>query len=216
MSLDVPRAPRLVGDAVREVRRTDGAALRDEQGRACRILHSRRSDRQGAPAHLPNLRGRQFHRGNRRQPFLQIGEHKYGKPILDRVARPEMRLGEAAKLILLSFDSDAAPNLSVGMPLDILIYASAIASMRKREKRIDKDDEYFKKLSSAWSDVSERHSRISRNSRSSWVPRGRPFTRVRPQSTMVSLGRPRFTFRPVGPETTVVSACGTMSGRRLP
>ena len=44
------------------------------------------------------------------RPIFQIGEHKYGKPILDRVARADMRLGEAAKLILLSFNSTCAPT----------------------------------------------------------------------------------------------------------
>ncbi len=63
-----------------------------------------------------------------------------------------MRLGEAAKLILLSFDSTLRSNLSVGMPIDILIYERDSLDLR-REKRIDKDDEYFKKLSNAWSEA---------------------------------------------------------------
>lgn len=85
-------------------------------------------------------------------PYLQIGEHKYGKPILDRVAQPTMRLGEAAKLILLSFDSTLRSNLSVGMPIDILVYERDSLDLR-REKRIDKDNEYFKKLSNSWSEA---------------------------------------------------------------
>ena len=55
-------------------------------------------------------------------PYFQIGEHKYGKPIIDRVAQPAMRLGEAAKLALLSFDSTLRSNLSVGLPIDLVIY----------------------------------------------------------------------------------------------
>src|SRR5690606_10192161 len=85
-------------------------------------------------------------------PFLQIGEHKYGKPILDRVAQPEMRLGDAAKLILLSFDSTLRSNLSVGMPIDILLYERDSLDVR-RETRIGQNDEYFNKLSAAWSDA---------------------------------------------------------------
>lgn len=85
-------------------------------------------------------------------PFLQIGEHKYGKPILDRVAQPDMRLGEAAKLMLLSFDSTLRSNLSVGMPIDVLIYERDTLNVT-REKRIGADDEYFRKLSSAWSEA---------------------------------------------------------------
>ncbi|MGZ5919567.1 MAG: peptidase, partial [Hyphomicrobium sp.] len=72
--------------------------------------------------------------------------------ILDRVAQPTMRLGEAAKLILLSFDSTLRSNLSVGMPIDILVYERDSLDLR-REKRIDKDNEYFKKLSNAWSEA---------------------------------------------------------------
>ena len=85
-------------------------------------------------------------------PFLQIGEHKYGKPIFDRVAQPSMRLGEAAKLALLSFDSTLRSNLSVGLPIDVLLYERDSLDVR-REKRIEADDEYFRKLSAAWSDA---------------------------------------------------------------
>jgi putative proteasome-type protease len=85
-------------------------------------------------------------------PYFQIGEHKYGKPILDRVAQPTMRLGQAAKLILLSFDSTLRSNLSVGMPIDILVYERDSLDLR-REKRIGQDDDYFRKLSSSWSEA---------------------------------------------------------------
>jgi putative proteasome-type protease len=146
------RAARLVGDAVREVRKTDGAALEmSKAGFTASFI---------VGGQIANERPRLFQiyaEGNFIEatddtPFLQIGEHKYGKPILDRVARPDMRLGEAAKLVLLSFDSTLRSNLSVGMPIDILIYERDTFEVR-REKRIGQDDEYFKKLSSAWSDA---------------------------------------------------------------
>ena len=57
-----------------------------------------------------------------RAPFLQIGETKYGKPILDRALTPETSLDEAAKLALLSFDATIRSNLSVGLPIDLLRY----------------------------------------------------------------------------------------------
>jgi putative proteasome-type protease len=85
-------------------------------------------------------------------PFFQIGEHKYGKPILDRVARSDMRLGEAAKLILLSFDSTLRSNLSVGMPIDLVVYERDTLDIT-REIRIGADDAYFRSLSSAWSEA---------------------------------------------------------------
>ena len=57
-----------------------------------------------------------------RAPFLQIGETKYGKPILDRALTPDTSLDEAAKLALLSFDATLRSNLSVGLPIDLLRY----------------------------------------------------------------------------------------------
>ena len=57
-----------------------------------------------------------------RAPFLQIGETKYGKPILDRALAPDTSLDEAAKLALLSFDATIRSNLSVGLPIDLLRY----------------------------------------------------------------------------------------------
>lgn len=83
-------------------------------------------------------------------PFFQIGEHKYGKPILDRVARSDMELGDAAKMILLSFDSTLRSNLSVGLPIDLLTYETNTLKI-EHTKRIGPDDPYFKMLSTEWS-----------------------------------------------------------------
>ena len=83
-------------------------------------------------------------------PFFQIGEHKYGKPILDRVARNDMQLGDAAKMILLSFDSTLRSNLSVGLPIDMLTYETGTLRF-EHTKRIGPDDPYFKMLSTEWS-----------------------------------------------------------------
>ena len=85
-------------------------------------------------------------------PFFQIGEHKYGKPILDRVAQPNMRLGEAAKLALLSFDSTLRSNLSVGLPIDLLIYERDCLDVR-REKRIEPADDILPQALPAWSEA---------------------------------------------------------------
>lgn len=83
-------------------------------------------------------------------PFLQIGEHKYGKPILDRVVRPETSLSDATKAVLLSMDSTLRSNLSVGMPLDLCVIkrdACQIDSTR----RIEAGDKAFQAMSEAWS-----------------------------------------------------------------
>ncbi len=83
-------------------------------------------------------------------PFFQIGEHKYGKPILDRVARSDMELGEAAKMVLVSFDSTLRSNLSVGLPIDLLTYETGKLKI-EHTKRIGPEDPYFKMLSTEWS-----------------------------------------------------------------
>ena len=83
-------------------------------------------------------------------PFLQIGEHKYGKPILDRVVRPETTLADAQKAVLLSMDSTLRSNLSVGMPLDLaVIHRDACRVAHQR--RIEAGDADFAKMSAAWS-----------------------------------------------------------------
>lgn len=146
------RAARVVGDAIREARRVDGAALEASKAgfNATFIFGGQIGTER--PRLFQIYSEGNFIEATDDTPFLQIGEHKYGKPILDRVARADMRLGEAAKLMLLSFDSTLRSNLSVGMPLDILIYERDSLDVR-REKRISADDEYFKKLSQSWSEA---------------------------------------------------------------
>lgn len=83
-------------------------------------------------------------------PFFQIGEHKYGKPILDRVITPESSLEEAIKAVCVSMDSTIRSNLSVGMPLDLAIIESDACSFRTRT-RIEPDDARFAEISQSWS-----------------------------------------------------------------
>ena len=83
-------------------------------------------------------------------PFLQIGEHKYGKPILDRAIAYETDVMEALKLALISMDSTLRSNLSVGLPADVLVYHRD--ELRAAIKhRILPDDPYFTDLSERWS-----------------------------------------------------------------
>jgi putative proteasome-type protease len=84
-------------------------------------------------------------------PFLQTGEAKYGKPILDRVIEPSMSLIDAAKCVLVSFDSTMRSNLSVAMPIDLLCYERDALEVRKR-RRFSRGDAYFDELSREWSE----------------------------------------------------------------
>lgn len=83
-------------------------------------------------------------------PFLQIGEHKYGKPILDRVVRPDTSLADAKKAVLLSMDSTLRSNLSVGMPLDLAVIEKDALKVTER-RRIEANDENFQAMSLSWS-----------------------------------------------------------------
>ncbi|MEO7726011.1 MAG: peptidase [Burkholderiales bacterium] len=84
-------------------------------------------------------------------PFIQTGETKYGKPIIDRVITRATSLPDAVKCALVSFDSTKNSNLSVGMPIDLLCYErdSLVVTMRRR---FDQGDPHFVAVSQAWSE----------------------------------------------------------------
>jgi putative proteasome-type protease len=83
-------------------------------------------------------------------PFFQIGESKYGKPIIDRVVKPRTSMAEAMKCALVSFDSTMRSNLSVGLPLDIALVKRDALRVTFRH-RVDTDDAYFASIRQGWS-----------------------------------------------------------------
>ena len=83
-------------------------------------------------------------------PFLQAGEHKYGKPVLDRLITPQTPLEDASKAVFVSMDSTLRSNLSVGMPLDLTILPTDALSFSVR-RRVDSEDEDWKAISASWS-----------------------------------------------------------------
>lgn len=85
-------------------------------------------------------------------PFFQIGEHKYGKPILDRMIRPDTSLSDAAKAVCVSMDSTLRSNLSVGMPLDLSILPRDAYAFNVR-RRIEPNDVEFVQISREWGDA---------------------------------------------------------------
>lgn len=84
-------------------------------------------------------------------PYLQIGELKYGKPILDRALHSSTPLSEAVKLGLISFDSTIRSNIAVGPPLDLIVMPRD--RLTGMERRIDADDPYFRDLGRGWSEA---------------------------------------------------------------
>jgi putative proteasome-type protease len=84
-------------------------------------------------------------------PYFQTGETKYGKPIIDRVIVGATPIAEAAKCVLVSFDSTMRSNLSVGMPIDLLCYERDSLNLWM-QRRFDVGDAYFNELSNEWSE----------------------------------------------------------------
>ncbi|MDD5273565.1 MAG: peptidase, partial [Methylovulum sp.] len=84
-------------------------------------------------------------------PYFQTGETKYGKPIIDRVITRSTSLSNAAKSVLVSFDSTMSSNLSVGMPIDLVCYQRDSLEVRMR-RRFDVGDEYFSSLGKQWTE----------------------------------------------------------------
>jgi putative proteasome-type protease len=81
--------------------------------------------------------------------YFQIGEVKYGKPILDRVLTWGTPLSEAAKCTLISFDSTVRSNISVGLPIDLAVYRCGSLSLAQ-PRRITEDDPYYSKIRAEW------------------------------------------------------------------
>ena len=82
-------------------------------------------------------------------PYFQIGEAKYGKPIIDRVITPATPLDEAAKCALISMDSTLRSNISVGFPLDLMVYEQDSLAVN-RFASIDESNQYFQMIRSTW------------------------------------------------------------------
>ncbi|HET9535239.1 MAG TPA: proteasome-type protease [Mesorhizobium sp.] len=85
-------------------------------------------------------------------PFFQVGETKYGKPIIVRTYDRGMSFAEAVKLLIVSFDSTVRSNLSVGLPLDLLFYETDSFKVGV-QKRFRQDDPYYRAVSDGWSDA---------------------------------------------------------------
>jgi putative proteasome-type protease len=95
-------------------------------------------------------------------PYLQIGEHKYGKPVLDRAVTYETELYDALKLALISMDSTMRSNLGVGMPIDILVARPDVCDAEV-SYRIEPGEPYFHGLREHWSEaLREAHMAIPR------------------------------------------------------
>jgi putative proteasome-type protease len=141
----------LVSDAVRDVGRRDAAYLakNDLKFDASFIIGGQIKGE--APRLFRTYAEGNFVEAGRDTQFFQTGEAKYGKPIIDRVIKPDTSLSDASKCVLVSFDSTMRSNLSVGMPIDLIQYDADSLKLTRR-RRFDEGDSDFSALSKDWSE----------------------------------------------------------------
>ena len=146
---DMFEAATIVGDAVRAVHKRDAHALR-EAGIDFNVSMIFGGQIRGERTRLFNIYAAgNFVEASPENCYFQIGEAKYGKPIVDRVVSPSLPLGEAAKCALISMDSTLKSNISVGLPLDLLVYEAD--SLRvTRFVNIDEKNAYFRMIRDTW------------------------------------------------------------------
>ena len=142
------RSAQLVGEAMQEIQKRDRANI-EAQGSAADATVIMAGQRKGGDLRLFLVyTAGNFIEAGEDTPYMQIGEHKYGKPILDRVIRPDTTVDEAIKAALVSMDSTLRSNLSVGMPLDLAIIPAN--EYRAKVQRIESDHKEFRQISDSW------------------------------------------------------------------
>lgn len=143
-------AAALVGETLREVTTRDGPALEQAKIEAgCNFIVGGQIGRE-APRLFQIYPQGNFIEASRETNYLQIGETKYGKPIIDRVVKYDSQLKDVAKCLLVSFDSTMRSNLSVGLPIDLLGYEKDRLRVTLR-RRFAEGDAYFRDISQFWS-----------------------------------------------------------------
>jgi putative proteasome-type protease len=144
-------AARILGDAVRQVHQRDAASLAgfgiefnvsiifggQIKGERCRLFQIYSAGN--------------FIESHDENTYFQIGEAKYGKPIIDRVVTPATSLDDAAKCALISMDSTLRSNVSVGLPLDMLVYQNDRLAV-SHFVTIDERNQYFQMIRNTWGD----------------------------------------------------------------
>jgi putative proteasome-type protease len=142
-------AVRVVGDAVREVFARDSAGLKQAGIEFnCSFIFGGQIKGERMRLFQVYAAGN-FIEATPENPYFQIGESKYGKPIIDRVIASTTPLDEAAKCALISMDSTLRSNISVGLPLDLLVYEADRLAVTKFVQ-IDAHNEYMNMIRNTW------------------------------------------------------------------
>lgn len=140
----------LTGRALRQVFALDGDALRQSGSEFVASMLLGGQIKGGRMRLFYVYSAGNFIQASRETPFFQVGETKYGKPILDRLVSFDTSLQDAAKLALISMDSTLRSNLSVGLPLNLMI-TRRDALKTEHNVDIDEKDPYFRVIHSRWS-----------------------------------------------------------------
>ncbi|MFZ6719845.1 peptidase [Undibacterium sp. Ji49W] len=142
-------AARIVGEAVRMVHHRDAQAL-SEFGIDFNVSLIFGGQIKGERCRLFQIYSAgNFIESHNENTYFQIGEAKYGKPIIDRVVTPTTPLDEAAKCALISMDSTLRSNVSVGLPLDLLVYEDNKLAIT-HFVTIDEKNQYFQMIRNTW------------------------------------------------------------------
>jgi len=145
-------AARCVGDALREVYRRDAEALRNFALDFSAAMTLGGQIYGEEPRLFSIYAAGNFIEATSDTTYFQIGESKYGKPIIDRVVRRSSSLNEGAKCALVSMDSTIRSNLSVGLPLDLVLIRRGQHRVA-RHMNIDADNAYFQSIRGRWGDA---------------------------------------------------------------
>jgi putative proteasome-type protease len=143
------QAAQLLGDALREVRERDAGYLvqANVEAFASFVIGGQVQDERQRLFHIYSEGN--FIEATSETPYFQIGEIKYGKPIIDRVITSRTSLMDAAKCVLVSFDSTMRSNVSVGLPIDLLVYENDSLFVGL-QRRIVEGDPYFSRVHKMW------------------------------------------------------------------
>ncbi|HEV8235723.1 MAG TPA: hypothetical protein VGP84_14035 [Gemmatimonadaceae bacterium] len=140
---------RMLGDALREVKERDGPYMAQNNIDAHANFLVGGQIKGEAPRLFDVYTEGNFIEATPETCYFQIGESKYGKPVLDRVVTRESSLVEATKCTLVSFDSTMRSNISVGLPIDLLVYEVNSLAVRL-QRRIEESDPYFQMVHKEW------------------------------------------------------------------
>ncbi|MEO8676438.1 MAG: proteasome-type protease [Casimicrobiaceae bacterium] len=140
---------RLLGDALREVKTRDGPYLQQNNIDSSANFLVGGQIKGEVPRLFDVYSEGNFIEATPETCYFQIGESKYGKPVLDRVLERGTSLVDATKCTLVSFDSTMRSNISVGLPIDLLVYEADSLAVRL-QRRIEETDPYFQMVHAQW------------------------------------------------------------------